>query len=113
MKSFIPESQAGKDNCFFEAVVKYDLEKEMIVNRIDFGDSKSAGEVFFHKRENASSEDDGYLMTFVFDCETNKSEFVMWDAKTMDSKPVVRAQTQERVPNGFHTYFVHEDELEK
>ena len=52
-------------------------------------------------------------MSFVFDCTNGKSEFVMWDAKTMDNKPVLRAQTQERVPNGFHTFFVHEDELEK
>ena len=25
-KSVIPETQVGKDNCYFEAVIKYDLE---------------------------------------------------------------------------------------
>ena len=112
-KTVVPETQEGKDNCYFEAVIKYDLENEEIINRIDFGETKSAGEVFYHKRDNAESEDDGYLMSFVYDCTTEKSEFVMWDAKTMDNQPVVRAQTDVRVPNGFHTYFVHEDELEK
>ena len=54
-----------------------------MVSKIKFGENKSAGEVFFQKRDNAKSEDDGYLMTFVYDWVTNKSEFVMWDAKTM------------------------------
>jgi len=58
-------------------------------------------------------EDDGYCMTFVYDWKTDKSEYTMWDAKTMDETPVLRAETMERVPNGFHTYFVHEDDLEK
>ena len=52
-KSVIPDSVKGKENCYFEAVVKYDLENEKIVNRIDFGETKSAGEVFYHKRDNA------------------------------------------------------------
>jgi carotenoid cleavage dioxygenase-like enzyme len=45
-------------------------------------------------------------MSFVYDWETNKSEFVMWDAKTMDNKPILRADCNLRVPNGFHTFFV-------
>jgi len=73
---------------------------------INFGETKAAGEVFFHPKDNATSEDDGYMMSFVYDWETRKSEFVMWDAKTMDPTPVMRAETNERVPNGFHTFFV-------
>jgi len=49
----VPEARAAIENCYFEAVFKYDMEKEEIVKRIDFGESKSAGEVFFHKRDNA------------------------------------------------------------
>ena len=51
-------------------------------------------------------------MSFVYDWETKTSEFVMWDAKTMDDEPVMVAPTKIRVPNGFHTIFVPEDELE-
>ena len=108
----IPTTQAGKDSAFFEGFVKYDLEKEQVVGRINFGETKVAGEVFFHKRDNAQSEDDGYCMSFVYDYETDKSEFVMWDAKTMDSTPVLRTSCKARVPHGFHTYFVHENDLE-
>lgn len=60
---------------------------------VEIGETKSAGEVFFHKKDNATSEDDGYLMSFVYDYATDTSEFVMWDAKTMDDTPILRAET--------------------
>jgi len=112
-KKDVPETQAGKDNAYFEGFIKYDLENEKIVDRINFGETKAAGEVYFHRRDNAKSEDDGYCMSFVYDTATDKSEFVMWDAKTMDPTPVLRTSCKARVPHGFHTFFVHEDELEK
>lgn len=51
-------------------------------------------------------------MTFLYDWETKTSEFVMWDAKTMSDEAVMRAPMNKRVPNGFHTYFVREEDLE-
>jgi carotenoid cleavage dioxygenase-like enzyme len=93
-RSKLPETKVGQDNVFFEGVIKFDLEKEQIIGRIDFGETKSAGEIFFHKRDGSDpsvEEDNGYLMSFVYDWTTEKSEFVMWDAKTMSSKPVMRA----------------------
>ena len=45
-------------------------------------------------------------MTFVYDWSTDSSEIVMWDAKSMNDEPVFRAATKERVPHGFHSYFV-------
>ena len=73
---------------------------------IKFGATRVSGAVFYHPRDNAKSEDDGYCMTFVYDWTTQKSEFVMWDALTMNETPVVRAETKSRVPNGFHTFFI-------
>ena len=85
------------------------MENEKILGRIDFGETKAAGEVFYHRKDNSDpfvDEDNGYLMSFVHDYKTEKSEFVMWDAKTMDNEPVLRAGCETRVPNGFHTFFV-------
>lgn len=96
----------------FKGFIKYDLEKEQIVKYVAFGETRTAGEVFFHRRENATSEDDGYIMTFVWDWSSQTSEIVMWDAKTMDEEPILRVATRSRVPMGFHSYFVPEDELE-
>jgi len=110
----LPQDKAGQESIYFAGFLKYDLQKEEIVKKIDFGETKTAGEVFFSPRDGDDrDEDDGYCMSFVYDWTTEKSEFVMWDAKTMDETPVLRAETNKRVPNGFHTFFVHEDELEK
>ena len=56
---------------YFKGFIKYDLKNEKIVKSISFGKNRSAGEVFFYKKENAKTEDDGYLMTFVYDWEKN------------------------------------------
>lgn len=82
----LPDEKVGQENVFFEGVLKYDLFKEDIVGRINFGETKSAGEIFYHKKDNADpskQEDDGYLMSFVYDWKTDQSEFVMWDAHSM------------------------------
>lgn len=108
----MPKTKTGQDNIYFEGTCKFDLETETMVKKINFGPNKAAGEVFFHKKDNPKSEDDGYLMSFVYDWEKKTSEFVMWDAKTMADEPVFSAPTQARVPHGFHTFFVQEDDLE-
>jgi len=107
-----PSTLHGTQSVFFQGTVKFDLQEEKIVKKIKFGETKTCGEVFYHKKENAQSEDDGYLMTFLYDWETKTSEFVMWDAKTMSDEAVMRAPMNKRVPNGFHTYFVREEDLE-
>lgn len=115
-KAKLPENQVGRDNVYFDGVLKYDLFDEKIVGRINFKDSESAGEVFYHKKDESNpheDEDNGYLMSFVYDWKTDKSQFLMWDAKTMNSNPALRADCECRVPNGFHTFFVQDDDLEE
>jgi carotenoid cleavage dioxygenase-like enzyme len=43
-------------------------------------------------------------MTSCHDWKTDRSHLMVWDAKTMDV--VTKADLKERVPNGFHSYFV-------
>jgi len=83
-----------------------------MVKIISYGPAHTAGEVYFQPRTGATQEDDGYLMTFVHDWTTNTSEFVMWDALTMQEEPVLRVALKRRVPYGFHSYFVTEEEME-
>jgi carotenoid cleavage dioxygenase-like enzyme len=53
-------------------------------------------------RAGATSEDDGYLMTFVFDQAASRSEFVIWDARDAALPPLARVHLPVRVPYGFH-----------
>ena len=55
----------------------------------------------FAPAANAKSEDDGYLMTYVYDASTDSSSFVIMDAASMDDEPVAVVQLP-RVPSGFH-----------
>ena len=58
-----------------------------------------------------AAEDDGYLITFVYDESTDKSDFVVFDAKTMSSTPLATLPLPVRVPHGFHGLWVDEQEL--
>ncbi len=57
-------------------------------------------------------EDDGYLMTYVYDNHTDCSEFVVYNATTMSSEPVAKVPLPQRVPFGFHGYHITEAQLQ-
>ncbi|XP_077214269.1 carotenoid 9,10(9',10')-cleavage dioxygenase-like [Tasmannia lanceolata] len=59
-----------------------------------------------------SEEDDGYLIFFVHDENTGKSEVNVIDAKTMSADPVAVVELPNRVPYGFHAFFVTEEQLQ-
>jgi len=58
-----------------------------------------------------AAEDDGYLVAFVYDEAKDKSDFVVYDAKTMSSTPLATVPLPVRVPHGFHGLWVGEQEL--
>lgn len=85
----------------FPAIFKHDL-KAGSATTFDLGAGRHAGEPYFVPRDGASSEDDGYLMTFVFDQATSRSEFVVFDARDAAVPPIARVHLPVRVPYGFH-----------
>jgi len=82
------------------AILKYDRETGKRSD-IEFGRGTQCGEPVFVPAVDASHEDDGYLMTFVYDADADASRFVIMDAATMDAEPVAAIDLP-RVPNGFH-----------
>jgi carotenoid cleavage dioxygenase len=82
------------------SILKYDRVKG-VRTEIDLGRGRAPGEPVFAPREGGKSEDDGYLMTFVYDAATDSSRFVVMDAKTMDRTPVASIELP-RIPHGFH-----------
>ncbi|MEP1230536.1 MAG: carotenoid oxygenase family protein [Litorimonas sp.] len=67
-----------------------------------FKNGRTGGEACFIAAENAKSEDDGYLMTYIHDPEDNKSELVIFSAKQLEDGPLCRIHLPVRVPAGFH-----------
>ena len=85
----------------FEGVVKYDFVTGASQSHI-YADSEVSGEHVFAPDPDGTSEDDGWLMSFVTDRTTERSELVILDARDVAGEPVARVQMAARVPIGFH-----------
>ncbi|KAG2631126.1 carotenoid 9,10(9',10')-cleavage dioxygenase-like isoform X1 [Panicum virgatum] len=79
----------------------------------DLGPGRFGSEAIFVPKQPGVSggEDDGYLIFFVHDENTGKSEVNVIDAKTMSADPVAVVELPNRVPYGFHAFFVTEEQL--
>ena len=86
------------------AILKYDLQSGAR-EQVDVGVGRLPGESSFVPRADATGEDDGYLMTYVYDANTDSSEFIIFDAASMSNEPVATVQLP-RVPFGFHGNWV-------
>ena len=84
---------------------KYDLSNNSSVAH-ELGAGRFGGEPVFVPADNAQGEDEGYLMSFVYDAQDNKSELVIVDAASMDNEPVATVHLPTRVPAGFHGSWV-------
>ncbi|CAI5479820.1 unnamed protein product [Closterium sp. Yama58-4] len=58
--------------------------------------------------EPGAEEDDGYVLSFVYDSHTGTSEVVVLDARTLAPQPVATIHLPQRVPAGIHGIFVSE-----
>ncbi|MEM9036201.1 MAG: carotenoid oxygenase family protein [Actinomycetota bacterium] len=68
----------------------------------NFGAGRHPGEGVFVPAANATSENDGWVMTYVHDDAEGASEFVVLDATDFAAAPVARVPLPQRVPYGFH-----------
>ncbi len=92
---------AASSTPLFNGVIKYDFRNG--TSQIhDYGKGRYGGEAVFAPRFGASNEDDGWLVTFVYDTSSETSELVVINAQDMTSQPVARVLIPTRVPYGFH-----------
>jgi 8'-apo-carotenoid 13,14-cleaving dioxygenase len=85
----------------FPSIIKHDLEKGTSTT-FEFGAGRHGAEPYFVAREGAKAEDDGYLMTYVFDQATGKSELAILDAQDLSRPAIATVHLPARVPYGFH-----------
>ncbi|KAG5235175.1 Carotenoid oxygenase [Salix suchowensis] len=75
------------------------------VKKYMYGDKRYGGEPFFLPTEqNCEAEDDGYILAFVHDEKTWKSELHIVNAKNLQFEASVKLPS--RVPYGFHGTFI-------
>ena len=94
----------------FDGMIKYDFERGTSETH-GYGIGRYGGEAVFVPCPNATAEDDGWLISFVHDEESDTSELVIVNAQEMNAQPVARVMMPQRVPYGFHGTWVTEEQL--
>ena len=89
----------------FGRIIKYDFVNKS--NEVyELGEGKEGAESVFIPSENQKNEDDGYLMTYVYDKASDKSNLVIFHAQNIKSGPIAQIKLPQRVPFGFHGNWV-------
>ena len=100
-----------KPKPLFDGLIKYDLERGMAQTH-ELGRGRFCGESAFAPHPESSSEDEGWLLAFVWDAVAKQSELLVIDAREIEKPPVARVLIPSRVPYGFHgSWFPNEARL--
>jgi carotenoid cleavage dioxygenase len=68
----------------------------------DYGSGRMTLEPVFVRRPDAVEEDDGWILSYVYDGNRNLSDVVILDAQDFAGDPIATIQLPVRVPFGFH-----------
>lgn len=68
----------------------------------DYGPERVTLEPVFVRRPGAVAEDDGWIMSYVYDGNRNLSDVVILDAQDFGGDPIATIYLPVRVPFGFH-----------
>lgn len=81
--------------------IKHDLVAGTTVEH-DYGKGRVTLEPVFVPRDGATAEDDGWIMSYVYDATTDKADVVILDAQDFTGDPIATIHLPVRVPFGFH-----------
>lgn len=72
----------------------------------DFPVGHEPGEAVFVPADGGTNSDDGYLMTYVWQPETDTSYMAILDATDMAADPIAEVHVPRRIVSGFHTSWI-------
>jgi carotenoid cleavage dioxygenase len=97
----------GVDRVTGTAIIKYDLRGGSSVAH-DFGPGRIPAEPVFVPASAGSTEDEGWLISYVYDAARDGSDLVILAAGDVAAKPVATVALPQRVPFGFHGSFIED-----
>jgi len=103
-------SFADAETVLFDGLVKYDAHSGSIQHH-RFGEGCYGSESPFAPRDNATGEDDGYVVSFVSMPAEERSELQIFDAQDIEGGPICRALIPQRIASGFHACWAPGDLL--
>jgi carotenoid cleavage dioxygenase-like enzyme len=89
----------------FDGLLKYDFASGYSQFH-EFGSDRYGGEAVFVPRPNSVKEDDGWLLTFVYDSAKKTSELIVVNAQDLTDEPLARILLTQRIPYGFHGIWI-------
>ncbi len=92
----------------FEGLVKYDFARDESV-RYNPGEGRAPGEPVFVRAADGAGEDEGWILSVVYDAARDASDLVILDATSFGGPPVATVHLPARVPFGFHGSWIPSD----
>ena len=89
----------------FGRFIKYDFVKDSR-EVYELPAHEFGAEPVFIPAANATSEDEGYLISYVYDQATNGSSVQILNAQQITEGPIAKVMLPQRVPYGFHGSWV-------
>lgn len=101
---------AREEQLLFDGLIKYDTESGAS-RTWEYGAQRWGGEAAFAPKPGGTAEDDGYLITFLYDEAQDQSELLVIDAADVEAGPVATVIIPQRVPIGYHTCWVDAEQM--
>lgn len=95
-----------------DGIIKHDL-RSGDAQIHQFSSGCYGGEAVFIPHPQGTSEDEGWLVTFVYNQKLNRSSLVIINAQEFTDEPVVEVMIPQRVPYGFHGIWLSPAQLSK
>lgn len=89
------------DHVQFGPAYKHDLQRGTTEVH-DYGPGRMTTEPVFIRKPNASAEDEGWIISSVYDPDTHRSDVVILDAQDFTGDPVATIRLPVRIPFTFH-----------
>jgi carotenoid cleavage oxygenase len=80
--------------------------------RHDVGAGRAAGEPVFAAATSDTNEDDGWVLSFIYDAHRDASDLIIVDATNFEAAPVATVHLPRRVPFGFHGSWIPDASLD-
>jgi carotenoid cleavage oxygenase len=99
----------GAGGVEFGGLLKHDLDRGVTEER-SFEMGESAGEAVFVPASADAGEDEGWVLSLVYDGTRDASDLVILDATDFTGPEVARIHLPQRVPYGFHGWWLPDEE---
>jgi carotenoid cleavage dioxygenase len=102
----------GHRTLAFDGIARYDIESGACTVH-PLGEGRFGSECTFAPGPGQNrDEDDGYVVSFVYDAREDRSEVIILDASRIDAEPLARVRLPQRVPLGFHACWIDDTNAE-